>query len=58
MSHNNVASCIARAWAQKSAQLTHLAKSMHAFLVCTILNVLNAAQHGFLSSVCSENRSA
>ena len=43
-------------WAQKSVQLTG---SMHAFAVSAILNItLNTAQHGFFSSVYSENRHA
>ena len=47
---------------RKSTQLTSLhlvVGSTHAFVVSTILNVtLNTAQHGFFSSVCSENHSA
>ena len=46
-------------WAQKSVQLTSLVASMHACVVCTILNMmLNTVQHGFFSSVCSESRCA
>ena len=46
-------------WAQKSVQLTSLVGSTHAFVVSAILNItLNTAQHGFFSSVCSENHHA
>ena len=52
------ASCLARGH-RKSLQLTSLVGSTHVFVVSAILNItLNTAQHGFFSSVCSENRHA
>ena len=57
-SHNNIALRLARGH-RKSVQLTSLVGSTHVFVVSTILNItLNTAQHGFFSSVCSENRRA
>ena len=52
---------VSRSWTQKSVQLslTSLVGSTHAFVVSTILNImLNTARHGFVLSVCLENRRA